>query len=69
MEKGKLNRVDPNSSHHKENFIFSLHPYEMIDIIKPTLVIIYVNQTIMLYILNLHSDIYQSFLNKTVNKG
>lgn len=40
----------------------------MINIIKPTLVIIYVNQTIMLFILNLYSDIYQSFLNKTVNK-
>ena len=29
----------------------------MIDIIKPTVVIIYANQTSMLYILNLHSDI------------
>ena len=41
----------------------------MIDIIKLTFVIIYVNQTIMLYILNLYSDIYQSFLSKTVSKS
>lgn len=29
---------------------------------------IYVNQAIMLYTFNLHSDMYQLFLNKTVKK-
>lgn len=65
-----LLRVKSKSSHHKEKY-FVLYLYEMMDdrlTYCGNHFIRYINQTTMLYALNLHSDVCQLFLSKTGEK-
>ena len=67
----KVKRISP-MSYHKENFfsffLFFYCIYEKMDVGQTCCgdhFTIHVNQTIMLYILNLYSDVCQLYLNKT----
>lgn len=70
-----VKRVNPNASYYKEKFFssfFLLYLQEMMGISWNSYgnyIKIYVNQTIMLYILNVYSDESQLFLNKTRKKN
>ena len=71
-----VNRVIPKGSHHKENIFsffsfFLLSLYEKMDVSWTYCgnhFTIYVNQTIMLYLLSLYNHVFQLFLNKTGGK-
>lgn len=67
-----VKRVSPESSHHKENFFLFIFPsfgyfYCVCIYIYHTYntYIIYINQTIMPYALNLYGDVCQLSLHKT----
>ena len=62
----KINRVDPTSSHHKEFFFYFIYmKWWMLTKHCDNHFPLYVNQTIMLYTLNIYTDVCQLFLNKT----
>ena len=70
-----VKRVDPESSYHKKNFLplffssfFLLSLHDKMDVSQAYCgnpFTIHVTQTIMLYVLNLHSGVSQLFPNKT----
>lgn len=74
----KWERVNPKSSHYKEETVFLFFPvlfllylYEKMDvswIYCVNCLTVYMNQITMLYNLNLYSDVYQLLFNKTGRK-
>ena len=66
-----VKRANPKSSHHKETFFsisLILWVYEMMDVQWTHCdnhFMMYTNQIIMLYTLNLYSDVCQLYLTKT----
>ena len=68
-----VKRVNPKSSHHKENFFSSiLYLYEMMDIHQTYCddhFMMFVSHIFMLYTLNLYSAACHLYLNKTGRKS